>query len=272
MIPKIIHYCWFGGNKKSAFIRSCIESWQKYMPDYKIRCWTEKDFDVNSVPFVKEAYEAKKWAFAADYVRFYALYTEGGIYLDTDVKVLKPFDEEWLHYDFFSGHEYHPGLFDNYGAKKLNSLYLPINEGEDIDGFSVNSAVMASKPNHPYVKDCLEAYNKMHFVAEDGSIKNIKEIIVGAIISRVAEKYGYVYQDKLQVLNENMLILPSNIFVGNSMLLDKDSYAIHLITGSWTEKNSYERFLFDMRHNCPQIYPLFAFVDKVLRKIQRMIK
>lgn len=92
MIPKIIHYCWFGKGKKNRLIKRCIRSWKKRMPDYEIICWNEDNFDYTSVPFVKEAYEQKKWAFVADYVRLYALFHYGGIYLDTDSEVYKSFD------------------------------------------------------------------------------------------------------------------------------------------------------------------------------------
>lgn len=85
MIPKIIHYCWFGGNEKSDIIEKCIESWKKYCPNYQIIEWNEKNFDVNCNSYVKDAYEAKKWAFVSDYTRLYAVYKMGGVYLDTDV-------------------------------------------------------------------------------------------------------------------------------------------------------------------------------------------
>lgn len=85
MIPKIIHYCWFGGKEMPALLQLCIASWKKYLPDYQIKCWDETNFDFNMAPLCKEAYAAKKWAFVADYCRIYALYTEGGIYMDTDI-------------------------------------------------------------------------------------------------------------------------------------------------------------------------------------------
>lgn len=113
-IPKIIHYVWLGSGKMSPFIQDCVDSWKRVMPDYEIKCWNEQNFDVNSVVWVKEALENKKWSLASDYIRHYALYTEGGIYMDTDVKVYKPFDE-FLKYDFFSSIELHPNLFKQYG-------------------------------------------------------------------------------------------------------------------------------------------------------------
>ena len=92
MIPKKIHYCWFGGNPLPSLAVKCIESWKKYLPDYEIKEWNESNFDLNYNDYVREAYEAKKWAFITDVVRLYAMVTEGGIYMDTDVEVLKPLD------------------------------------------------------------------------------------------------------------------------------------------------------------------------------------
>lgn len=85
MIPKVIHYCWFGNSDKPELIKKCIESWKKYCPDYEIIEWNESNFDINSIPYVAQAYADKKWAFVSDYVRLYAVYNQGGIYLDTDV-------------------------------------------------------------------------------------------------------------------------------------------------------------------------------------------
>ena len=93
MIPKIIHYCWFGSNPLSETAQECIASWRKYCPDYEIKEWNENNFDLNCCNFVKEAYEAKKWAFVRDVARLKIIYEEGEIYLDTDVQVVKSFDD-----------------------------------------------------------------------------------------------------------------------------------------------------------------------------------
>lgn len=92
MIPKIIHYCWFGRGKMPELAERCIASWKKHLPEYQYILWNEDNFDITSVPYVKEAYEARKFAFVTDYVRLYALYHFGGVYMDTDVEVLKPLD------------------------------------------------------------------------------------------------------------------------------------------------------------------------------------
>lgn len=93
MIPKIIHYCWFGRGPLPELAQKCIASWKKYLPDYEIKEWNEDNFDVNIIPYTAEAYQAKKYAFVSDYARFWILYQYGGIYFDTDVEVIRPMDD-----------------------------------------------------------------------------------------------------------------------------------------------------------------------------------
>jgi hypothetical protein len=113
-IPKIIHYCWFGGNEKPALAEKCIKSWKKYCPDYKIIEWNEENYDISASPlYVRQAYEAKKWAFVTDYVRLDVVCRHGGIYLDTDVEVIKSLDP-LLNHDCFIGRQ--PGFQVNTGA------------------------------------------------------------------------------------------------------------------------------------------------------------
>ena len=103
MIPKIIHYCWFGGKEKPEDVKRYIASWEKYCPDYEIKEWNESNFDIHENDYCREAYEAKKWAFVTDYVRLKALYEEGGFYMDTDVEVVKSLDPLRV-YDAVSGY------------------------------------------------------------------------------------------------------------------------------------------------------------------------
>ncbi len=93
MIPKIIHYCWFGGNELPRSAQKCIASWRKFLPDYEIKRWDESNFDVNMIPYTAQAYAARKWAFVSDYARMWILYHEGGLYFDTDVEVIAPMDD-----------------------------------------------------------------------------------------------------------------------------------------------------------------------------------
>ena len=112
MIPKKIHYCWFGGNPLPEDAQKYLESWKKFCPDYEIIRWDEKNFDINQLPYVQEAFKAKKWAFITDYVRLYALYNYGGIYMDTDVEVLKSLDS-FLELKAFSGFENEENIEEN---------------------------------------------------------------------------------------------------------------------------------------------------------------
>ena len=138
MIPKIIHYCWFGGKPLPELACLCIESWKKFLPEYRIIRWDEESFDINSNTYVKEAYENKKYAFVTDYVRLYALYTHGGIYMDTDVEVRRPLDQ-FLQHQAFSGFEsYH----------------------------DIPTGIMASEKGFQGIKDQLDYYNNRHFVKD----------------------------------------------------------------------------------------------------------
>ena len=159
MIPKVIHFCWLSNEPYPDLIKKCIESWKEKLPDYAIKKWDTTNFDVTSVPFVKEAYECKKWAFAADYIRLHALYTEGGIYLDSDVRVLKSFDV-FLSDPAFSAIEFNPkmypiavqnGFFDDEGNLLYDSIQIGL-------GLQVQAAVIGAEKGNSYIKSCLDYY------------------------------------------------------------------------------------------------------------------
>ena len=148
-IPKIIHYCWFGNNPLPDDYKKNIESWKKYMPDYKIVCWNESNYDINKCQFIKEAYENKKWAFVTDYARLDIIYNKGGIYLDTDVEVLKSFDDLLVN-DAFMGFEtsgfVNTGI--GFGAKKGNNTSFIKNNGElDLTGCPIITTNILKKHN-----------------------------------------------------------------------------------------------------------------------------
>lgn len=124
MIPKVIHYCWFGRSEKPPIVKKCIESWYKHCPDWEIMEWNEENFDVSSVRFMQEAYDTKKYAFASDVARLEIIYIHGGVYLDTDVELLQPIDEKILSTDGFAffenGIRINTGL--GFGAMKENKV------------------------------------------------------------------------------------------------------------------------------------------------------
>lgn len=225
MIPKIIHYCWFGGAPKPNLIKHCIKSWRKRLPDYQIKEWNETNFDVNMAPLCREAYAAKKWAFVADYCRIYALATEGGIYMDADIVVLKSFDK-FLNYSYCSCQEYQPKVFCTETPKVDAEGRRLRGVTELVEGMGIQSGVMMAEKGGRYIMDCLDFYNQLHLP------ERLSDIIVCRILSNQLEKYGYRYILPTQHLEDNILIESPNVFA-NMTMLNKDSYAWHLYYRSW---------------------------------------
>ena len=209
MIPKIIHYCWFGRGPMPELALKCIESWHRYMPDYAYKLWNEDNFDVNSNQYVKEAYEARKFAFVTDYVRLYALYSEGGIYMDTDVEVLKRYDD-LLGLPGFIGYE---------GTK-----YHPIGTG-----------TMASEPYGNWVKKQLQAYDGIHFMQADGSYDLTTN---PTRITTLMKNGGFLPDGKRQVF-DGMHVFPVEYFcprqTTGEVLMTENTYCDHHFMGSWNE-------------------------------------
>lgn len=212
MIPKIIHYCWFGQGQMPESAKKCIASWLEFMPDYEYKLWNEDSFDVDAVPYTKEAYEAKKYAFVSDYVRLMALCSEGGVYLDTDVEVFKPFDD-LLSYDAFAGFE---------GSKRL----------------PVGTCVMASKANGLWVREMQEAYQDRHFLKEDGSYDLTTN--VQFITSKMC-KQGFVPNGKEQDYKD-LHVFPVDYFsprhTTGEYKQTANTYCDHLGMGSWTDSEN----------------------------------
>lgn len=243
MIPKVIHYCWFSGEKKNRFTRNCIKSWRKAMPDYKIKCWDANSFDFDSVPFVKQAFEAKKWAFVADYIRIYALYTEGGIYLDGDVKTFKPFDI-FLDNELFIGTEPIPPTVE------------------------VESAIMGSVKGHPYLKECLEFYKKINLWSENGKIY----ATCPKIMTSILKKYGYVNEDKEQKLVNGVHVYPRTYFGHCWGTKPGDYYAIHYFDGAWLERKRGFLFKFCKANDLMDLYLKIANFTQKFKKQKIRIK
>ena len=208
MIPKIIHYCWYGHNKKSKLIKKCINSWKVYFPDYKVIEWNESNSNLNINQYVKTAYFEKKWAFVSDYMRMKVLYDYGGIYFDTDVEVLKKFPERVLNNSCFTGIE------------SFSQLVSP-------------GLVFACEPHNKVVKELLDSYEKDKF--ENISIDRIKTINIR--ITELLEKKGYVPKDKEQVVS-GVHIYPSEVFcaydgVNRVTKITPNTLSTHHYSASW---------------------------------------
>ena len=212
MIPKIIHYCWFGRGEMPELVIKCIASWHKYMPDWEYRSWSEDNFDIASAPaYVQEAYAVKKYAFVSDYVRLWALEREGGLYMDTDVEVLRSFE---------------PLLNDTAFIGLEESLAL-------LPG----TCVMACEAHCQWVKDMLATYENVHFVREDGTMDmttNVqrlgKRMVQGGLLHERKEQY--LSQWGLRVYTHDYF---SPITSTRVMRKSKNTYCIHRFAGSWVD-------------------------------------
>lgn len=219
MIPKVIHYCWFGRNPLPKLALECIDSWKKFFPDYEIKEWNEDNFDVNIIPYTKEAYESKKYAFVSDYARFYILEKEGGVYFDTDVEVVKPMDDIVLKGSFM-GFERDPDKwFDGYVAPGL--------------GFGMEA-------NNWFLKSILECYKELHFIKTDGSFNTEKTIV--HYTTEVLENAGLVQKKGIQTL-KGISIYPSEYFapinfVSRRLHVTKNTRSIHRYMASWKEQTN----------------------------------
>ena len=206
-IPKIIHYCWFGNNEKPNIVKKCIASWKEHLKEYEIIEWNEKTFDINSNKFVKEAYEKGMYAFVSDYVRVYALYNYGGIYLDTDVEVKKSFND----------------LLDN------DSIW-----GFEEKNFIATSTVGACKKNK-LIKEFLDSYNDKSFVKKDGTVDTLTNV---AIVSKMVKDLGINLDGTYQKIDGVATFYPQEYFspydyINCYMKDGKNTYAVHHYYKSW---------------------------------------
>jgi len=236
MIPKIIHYCWFGGKPKSEFILKCMESWRKYCPDYEIVEWNESNFDINSNIYVKEAYESRKWAFVSDYVRLYALATVGGFYLDTDVELVKSLDA-FCDYPAFTGYE---------------------------SQYSVPTAVMGGEKNNEWIEYLLTYYNDRHFVKENGGFDVTTNVVT--ITEMTKQKYPMRFDNKKYSIPEVVTFFPKDYFAPKSpgdkhYTITENTVGIHHFDGSWMDGNK------KINNFKLRISPLLAVTKKIIVSI-----
>lgn len=211
MIPKVIHYCWFGRGKMPELAIKCINSWKKFCPDYTIKEWNEDNFNLDIFPYVREAYDNRKFAFVTDVVRLYALYTEGGVYMDTDVEVVQPLDK-FLNHIAFSGFE-----------------------APD----RVPTGIMASEKGGKWVKDNLDYYEGKHFVKPDGELDLTTNVI---FITDYMRDKGLKFDNSFQDFPGLITLYPHEVFCPKiynrekmriEMHRTKDTATIHHFAGSW---------------------------------------
>lgn len=246
MIPKIIHYCWFGGALLPTDAQKCIESWKKYCPDYEIKEWNESNFDITICPYVKEAYEAKKWAFVSDYARFWILYNFGGIYFDTDVELIKPINDI-IEKGPFMGFEKNPSVSE---------------DGEIAPGLGI-----AAPPELELYKDVMNYYESIHFKNEDGSLNTNDTIVTHT--TKVMIKKGLKKKQGIQFI-AGILIYPKEYFcpldyLTYEMNITENTRSIHHYTASWQDKK-----MFNIKNTIKKSLPtsIIKFIMKVKSSIR----
>lgn len=203
-IPKIIHYVWVGGQAKPKNIRLCMKTWAKHLQDYQIIEWNETNFDIHSNQFVQQAYEQKKWAYVSDYIRAYAIYHYGGIYLDTDVVVLDDLKQ----------------FLDNKAFVGFENPQYPF------------TAVFGAEKKHPFVEDMLHYYDHIDFEYDHSN--EMAKVNTKSVSDILIQKYGCQVNNQEQFLQTGIHVYPDDILCNPSL----QSSTVHIFTGTWMEQKS----------------------------------
>lgn len=225
MIPKIIHYCWFGHREKPQSVLDCIDTWKKILPDYQIKEWNEINFDIKLTKYTYEAYLLKKYAFVSDVARLYALSQYGGIYLDTDVRVLKTFN---------------PFL----DKKSFLSFETP---------FIVGTAVIGAESNVSWLRDYFESYKYAHFIRLSGRLKTIPN--TESLSHFLHIRYP---QDQTELELFGIEVFTGKLFSTNQYLITDKTICVHEYNGSWL--NGDDNFFHCIRNIILRIYLSARFI------------
>lgn len=255
MIPKKIHYCWLSGDPFPELIAKCIDSWKKMLPDYEFILWDTNRFDLESNVWVKQAFETKKYAFAADYIRLYAVFTYGGIYLDGDIEVLKSFDE-LLDLPYFIGAE---------------------------GNSTIEAGVFGAEQGACWLADCLSYYDNRSFIKEDGmlDIITLPKIMMAQIHKNhtITELTNPIVSDLSYSKGKELFMLPKDFFCAKNhgtgvIEKTKNTFCIHHFAMSWLPKK--RTFLPNLKRRLMELFGV-GFISNIinilgLRKLKRIFK
>lgn len=217
MIPKIFHLCWLSGDPYPKKIEFCINSWKKYNPDYEVMLWDTNRFDVNSNSWVRQAFEAKKYAFVADYIRLYAVYNYGGIYLDSDVEVIKSFDDV---------------------------LGLPYFVGSETEETSLELAAFGAEKGTPWIKTAMEWYENRSFIKEDGTMETeVQPKVMSRVLGSRYQWTPITKKEEVKADPDRMYIFPCEWFSahpfsengGCEYKITRKTHSIHHYAGQWRD-------------------------------------
>lgn len=238
MIPKVIHYCWFGGNPLPELAVKCINSWKRYFPDFEIKEWNESNFDLDCCDYVREAYQAKRWAFVSDYARFWILYNHGGLYFDTDVEVIRSFDD----------------ILDQGPFMGCESV------GQCAPGLGLGTPAGLA-----IYKEILDFYEGRHFLKADGEL-DVTTVV--EYTSDILMRHGWILKNEIQNV-EGIHIYPSSYFCPmdydtGKINLAENTHSIHHYTASWC--GNYGRRITELHRIC-----LNCFGQEIGYKIARVL-
>lgn len=213
MIPKIIHYCWFGPNELPASAKKYMQTWKKHLPDFEIKLWNEKNFDINYYPYAKEAYADGKFAFVADICRAHALYHEGGIYLDTDVEVLQSL-VPLLEHTAFSGFE-------------VSTLDI-ISDSKEVH---TQMGVIGSKPHAVWIENILSSFKHLQYDKSNA-------VTINSIVDSIVIEQGFELKDEFQFIEEYLYLYPSACFIAKDyqtgiINTSSSTFCIHHYDATW---------------------------------------
>lgn len=244
MIPKVIHYCWFGGNPLPESAKRCIASWRKFLPEYEIMEWNESNYDVHRIPYMHEAYEAKKFAFVSDYARFDILYHYGGIYFDTDVEVIAPMNHI-IEKGNFMGREA--------GAYITSEVFAA-----EPKGLAVNPGLgLGAVPGLALYKELLDGYSMRHFRRKDGSLD--MSTIVGYTTDYLIA-HGMTNDNEHLQLVADVWIYPADVFCpmnhtkANELTITSNTVSIHHYDCTWLDKNTKEWRLHQLKSMLSKVF------------------
>lgn len=223
MIPKKIHYCWFGGNPLPKNVLKYIDTWKKFCPDYEIKEWNEQNFDIHLNRYVQEAYENKKWAFVSDVARIYALYVEGGIYMDTDVEVVKNLDP----------------LLNNRGFLGFEGTQW------------IATNIVGFEAKHILLEQFLDSYNHRSFLNTDGNLDQTTN--VEELTKLLVNEYGLQLDGRLQKLVNEIVIYPTDYFspydyIQGKLRKTSNTYSIHWFSQTWIGQNLWRKRIAQFVH------------------------
>ena len=222
MIPKIIHYCWFGGKEKPEDVLKMIASWKKHCPDYEIKEWNETNFDIHLNRYTEEAYQQKKWAFVSDVARLWALVHEGGVYMDTDVEVIRSLDNLLANKAFigFEGTQW------------------------------IGTNLMGTEPHNAFLQAFLEDYNHRNFTNPDGTLNQTTN--VEEITSRFLTQHSLIRNGKQQQVGD-FTVYPTDYFspydyINGKVRTTANTYSIHWFSQSWIKRSKWKTRLSQWWH------------------------